>query len=73
MDPSKLTRVRSVGHRCLFWAVGMTKRPKIGHDETSGQEMTNDEVRKHVQGGQGQDGGPQVPLLGYRNDIKIPN
>ena len=51
----------------------MTKRPRIGHDGTSRQEMTNDEVGQHVEGGQGQDGGPQVPLLGHGNDIKSPN
>ena len=45
--------------------MGMTKRPHIGHDGSSGQEMTNDEVGQHVKGGQGQDGGPQVPLLGH--------
>ena len=33
-DPLKLTGVRSVGHRCLFYAVGMTKRPQIGHSDT---------------------------------------
>ena len=53
--------------------MGITKRPKIGHDGTSGQEMTNDEVGQHVQGGQGQDGGPRVPLLRHGNDIKRPN
>ena len=26
-----------------------------------------------IEGGQGQNGGPQVPLLGHGNDIKIPN
>ena len=51
----------------------MTKRPKIGHDGTCGQEMTNDEVGQHVKGGQGQDGGPQVPFLGHGNEIKSPN
>ena len=51
----------------------MTKRPQIGLDGTNGQEMTNDEVGQHVKGGQGQDGGPQVPLLGHGNDIKSQN
>ena len=51
----------------------MTKRPKIGHDGTCGQEMTNDEVGQHIEGGQGQDSGPQVPLFGHGNDIKSPN
>ena len=41
-DPLKLTGVRLVGHRCLFWAMGMTKRPRFGHDGTIGQEMAND-------------------------------
>ena len=50
----------------------MTKRPQIGHDRTSGQEIANDEVGQHLQGGQGQVGGPQVPLLGHGNEIKSP-
>ena len=53
--------------------MGMTKRPQIGHDGTSRQEMTNIEVGQHVEGGQGQDGGPQVPLLGHGNEIESPN
>ena len=51
----------------------MTKRPQIGHDGSSGQEMTNDEVGQHVEGGQGQVGGPQVPLLGHGEKIEISN
>ena len=51
----------------------MTKRPQIGHDRTSGQEIANDEVGQHLQGGQGQVGGPQVPLLGHGNEIKSLN
>ena len=51
----------------------MTKRPQIGHDWTSGQEETNDEVGQHVEGGQGQDGGPQGPLLAHGNEIKSQN
>ena len=69
----KVTRARSVDHRCLFQAVGMTKRPQIGHDGTSGQEKANDEVGQHVEGGQGQDGGPQGPLLAHGNEIKSQN
>ena len=42
--------------------MGMTKRPQIGHGGTIRQEMANDEVGQHLQGGQGQVGGPQVPL-----------
>ena len=72
-DPLKLTRVRSVGHRCLFQAVGMTKRPRIGHDGTNGQEMANHEINQHLQGGQGPVGGPQVPLLGFGEKVKSPN
>ena len=45
----------------------------MGMPGTSGQEMTNDEVGQHVEGGQGQDGGPQVPLIGHGNEIKCPN
>ena len=52
---------------------GMTKRPQIGHDGTSGQEMANNEVCQHLQGGQGQVSGPQVSLLGLGNEIKRPN
>ena len=51
----------------------MTKRPRIGHDWTSGQEMANDKVCQHLQGGQGQVGGPQVPLLGHGNEVESPN
>ena len=43
--------------------MGMTKRPQIGHDGTSGQEMTYDEVSQCLQGGQGQVSGPQLSLL----------
>ena len=51
----------------------MTKRPQIGHDGTSGQEMGNGKVRQPQEGDQGQVGGPQVPLLGHGNEIKSPN
>ena len=51
----------------------MTKRPQIGHDGSSGQEMTNNEVGQHVEGGQGQVGGPQVPLLGHGDEVESPN
>ena len=34
--------------------------------------MANDNVCQHLQGGQGQVDGPQVPLLGRRNEIKSP-
>ena len=51
----------------------MTERPRIGHDWTSGQEMANDKVCQHLQGGQGQVGGPQVPLLGHGNEVESPN
>ena len=53
--------------------MGMTKRPQIGHDGTSRQEMTNYEVGQHVEGGQGQDGGPQVPLLGHGYKVDCQN
>ena len=49
----------------------MTKRSQVGHDGSSGQEMANDEVNKCLQGGQGQVGGPQVPLLGHGDEIEI--
>ena len=69
----KVTRARLVDHRCLFQAMGMAKRPRIGHDGTSGQEMANGEVGQHLQGGQGQVGGPQVPLLGHEKEVESPN
>ena len=50
----------------------MTKRSQIGHDGTSRHEMANDEVGQHLQGGQGQVGGPQVPLLGHGDKIESP-
>ena len=53
--------------------MGITKRPKIGHDGTSGQEMTNDKISQPQEGDQGQVGGPQVPLLGHGSLIKSPN
>ena len=51
----------------------MTKRPRIGHDGTSGQEMTNDKISQPQEGDLGQVGGPQVPLLGHGSEIKNPN
>ena len=53
--------------------MGITKRPQIGHDETSGQEMTNDEVGQRLQGGHGQVSGPQIPLLGHGDEVESPN
>ena len=49
----------------------MTKRPQFGYDGTSGEEMTNIEV--DPQGGQGQVGGPQVPLQGHGNEVESSN
>ena len=40
--------------------------------DLSGQDMAYQEVGQHVEGGQGQDSGPQVPLLRHGNDIKSP-
>ena len=51
----------------------MTKRPRIGHDGTSGQEMANDKVSQPQEGDQGQVGGPQVPLPSYGDAIENPN
>ena len=51
----------------------MTKRPRIWHDGTSGQEMANDKVSQPQEGDQGQVGVPQVPLLGHGDEIEIPN
>ena len=52
---------------------GMTKRPQIGHDGTSGHEMANNKVGQHLQGDQSQVGGPPVPLLSHLNETKSPN
>ena len=51
----------------------MTKRPQIGHDGTSGQEIANDEVGQHLQGGQGQVSEPQEPLQGHGSKIESPD
>ena len=51
----------------------MTKRPQKGDDETSGQEIANDQVCQHLQSGQGQVVGPQVPLLGHGDEIENTN
>ena len=69
----KVARARSVDHRCLFQAMGMTKRPRIGHDGTSGHEMANDKIIQPQEGDQGKVGGPQVPLPGHGDEIENPN
>ena len=51
----------------------MTKVPPNGHDGTYGHEMANDEVGQHLQVGEGQVGGPQVPLLGHGKEVESPN
>ena len=51
----------------------MTKRPRIGHDGISGQEMANDKVSQPQEGDQGQVGGPQVLLLSHGSEIKSQN
>ena len=48
----------------------MTKRPRIGHDGTSGQEMAIDKVSQPQEGDQGQDGVPQVPLISHGSEIE---
>ena len=53
--------------------MGMTKRPKIGHVKTSGEEMAYDEGGQGLQGGQGQVSGPQVLLLGHGYKLECPN
>ena len=53
--------------------MGMTKRPRIGHDGTGGEEMANHEVNQHLQGGQGPVGVPKVPLLGHGDEVESPN
>ena len=62
------------------WATGASSRPwgwqrdtKLRHDGTSWQEIPNDEVGQHVQGGQVQLGGPQVPLLGHGYKVDCQN
>ena len=51
----------------------MRTRPQIGHVGTIGHEMENLEVSQPDQGGQGQVGVPQVPLLGHGSEIETPN
>ena len=51
----------------------MTKKPRFRHDGTSRQEMANAEVDQHLQGGQGQVGGPLVLLLGNGDEVESPN
>ena len=53
--------------------MGMSKRPQIGHVGTIEHEISNDEVTQPVQGGHGQVGGSQVPLLGHGEEIETPN
>ena len=48
----------------------MTKRPRIGHDGTSGLEIANDMVSQPQEGDQGQVGGPQVPPTGHVDEIE---
>ena len=43
------------------------------HVKTSGEEMAYDKVSQHLQGGQGQLGGPQVLLLDHGYKIECPN
>ena len=44
----KVARARSVDHKGLFWAMGMTHRPKIGHVGNVGLEMANCEPWGYV-------------------------
>ena len=44
--------------------------PNVG---TIGHGIANDEVTQPLEGGQGQVGEPQVPLLGYGDEIETPN
>ena len=53
--------------------MGIRYRAQIGYVGIIGHKMANDEVGQHLQGGQGQVGGPQVPLLAHGNEIKSPN
>ena len=69
----RVNRVRSVDHRCLFQAMGMRYRTKIGHVGTSGQGIKNVEVGQHLIGGQGHVGGPNVPLVGHVYEFKSLN
>ena len=51
---------------------GDDKETPIWHDGTIGQEKANDEVSRCLQGGQGQVGGPQVPLLRHGDEVESP-
>ena len=46
---------------------------QIGHVETSGQGTAKDEVNQRLQGGMGQVGGPQMPLLGHGDELESPD
>ena len=57
-----------------WWTTGASSRPwgrdrdpKLGHVGAFGHEIAFDEVNQPLQGGQGQVGGPQVPILGHRH------
>ena len=50
----------------------MTKRPKLGSEGISGQEIANDKVGQCLQDGQAQVSGAQVPLLGHGDEIGSP-
>ena len=57
----KVTRARSVDHRCLFQAMGMRKSTQIGQVWSTGHEIENDVVIQPLEGGQvGQQGSGYV-------------
>ena len=69
----KVTRARSVDHRCLFQAMAMRWSTQIGHVGTIGYGTKTDKVGQSQEGDQGQVGGPQVPLPGHGDEIENPN
>ena len=46
---------------------------QIGYVVTIRYDMTDYDVSQHMHGSQGQDGGPQVPLLGHGDEVESPN
>ena len=51
----------------------MRYRAQIGYVGTIRYDMTNYDVSEHMHGGQGQDGGPQLRLLGHGDEVESPN
>ena len=53
--------------------MSMQKRPEIQYVRITSHEKANDEVVRHIQGGQDQVDVPQVTLLGHGDAIETQN